>query len=518
MASPGMERRAVPVGDASWLAATAALVALAGLLVCLALIDTPGYLNGGPAGARAGAPRGDFTHYVAWTRLVTLEGLEHAYRGTYPETFAVYGPVVMASYRAAGLAYRGAVDPAFELAPAQASPWLHRAIKSVALGWHVAAGLALGWLVWRRDGRAWGAAMAAFYLANPAAVFDVGHWGQPDGALALFAVLAVGWAAAGRWGLAGAALALAALVKPQAWTLLPLIGLVAWRAGGRRAVGLAAAGGLAAAAPVLAPYALAGRLDDLLTLPGVVARAMPVVSGNAHNLWWLVVGVQGSSPVTVADTAPLLGPLSYRAVAATLLVAFLALTTWLVASRRVGLAEGAALWVLGWFALTTQAHENHWFIALPLLCLALPRRPGLLAAAGLLSLTGLLNLALQDPLVLGALNLDGDAPGAQGALATSRTLNAVAGVGLLAGWTVAAVRRRGEPGRAPGRPAAAPSAGGRVGEGAQVVDQVPAIGDAELVLEGRHGRTGHAVGEPVEELAVRVPGGHVHPEVRRWRT
>jgi hypothetical protein len=518
-----MERRTVPARDASWPAGAAALVALAGLLVCLALIDTPGYLHGAPAvgAAGAGAPRGDFTHYVAWTRLVTLEGLEHAYRGTYPDTFAVYGPVVMASYRAAGLAYRAAVDPAFELAQAQASPWLRRAIKTVALSWHLAAGLAVGWLVWRRDGPAWGTATAACYLANPATVFDVGHWGQPDGALALFAVLAVGWAAAGRWGSAGAALALAALVKPQAWTLLPLVGLVAWRAGGRRAMGLAVAGGLVAAAPVLAPYALAGRLDDLLALPGVVVRAMPVVSGNAHNLWWLIVGVQGSSPVTIADTAPLLGPLSYRAVAAALLVVFLALTTWLVASRRAGLAEGSALWVVGWFALTTQAHENHWYIALPLLCLALPRRPGLLAAAVLLSFTGLLNLALQDPLVLGALELDGMAPGTQQVLATARTLNAVAVVCLLTGWAVAAVRRRRrDPGRPAGTPAAAPSGarGGRVGEGAQVVDQVPAIGDAELVLEGRHGRPRHAVGEPVEELAVRVPGGHVHPEVRRWRT
>jgi hypothetical protein len=269
-------------------------------------------------------------------------------------------------------------------------------------------------------------------------------------------VLAVGGAAAGRWGLAGAALALAALVKPQAWTLLPLVGLAAWRAGGRRALLRAGAGGLLAAAPVLAPYALAGRLDDLLSWPGVVARAMPVVSGNAHNVWWLVAGAQGSSPVTIADTTPLLGPLSYRTVAATLLVAFLALTTWALASRRVGLAEGAALWVLGWFVLTTQAHENHWFIALPLLCLALPRRPGLALAAGLLSLGGLLNLALQDPLVLNALALDGAAPGAQGLLANLRTLNAVLVVALLAGWSACAVRRRPEP-QAPGGAARAMS-------------------------------------------------------------
>jgi hypothetical protein len=122
----------------------------------------------------------------------------------------------------------------------------------------------------------------------------------------------------------------------------------------------------------------------------------------------------------------------------------------------VGLAEGAALWVLGWFVLTTQAHENHWFIALPLLCLALPRRPRLALAAGVLSLGGLLNLALQDPLVLNALALDGAAPGAQGLLANLRTLNAVLVVALLAGWSACAVRRRPEP-QAPGGAARAMS-------------------------------------------------------------
>ena len=123
--------------------------ALAALVAALLLLDSPGYVHGGRVPPRgAGPPEGDVSHYVAWTRLVTVEGLQRAYSGTYPETFAVYGPVVMASYRLAGVAYRSAVDPTFDLQRARESPWLRRALKLVALGWHLSAGGAL--LLWRR--------------------------------------------------------------------------------------------------------------------------------------------------------------------------------------------------------------------------------------------------------------------------------------------------------------------------------------------------------------------------------
>ncbi len=464
----------------------AGALTLGALAASLTLLDSPGYVHGGRVPPRGeGVLEGDVGHYVAWTRLVTVEGLQRAYSGTYPETFAVYGPVVMASYRLAGVAYRGAVDPAFDLQRARESPWLRRALKLVALGWHLAAGGVLLLLLVlgaggaprgapgarRGPGLAQAAGIAALYVASPAALLNVAHWGQPDGAHALFALLAVGLAGAGRgagggawsrlagrgprgggaWsrlagyaGLAGGALALAALAKPQGWALLPLIGLALWRSGGWGALARGAAGGALAGAVVLLPFILDRRLEDLLRLPGVVAGAMPVVSANAHNLWWLAAAVQGSSPVTVPDSAAFLGPISYRATAALLLGAFLLFVAWLVRSGRAGLAEGAALWTVGWFVLTTQAHENHAFGALPLLALALSERPagpGLRPVLAVLSVTTLLNLLLQDPLAVQGLGLAGDSPPARRLLADLRTLNAVATVATLLTWSLLSARR-----------------------------------------------------------------------------
>lgn len=423
--------------------AVSPLAVLIALIACVALLDTPGYVHGGRwpvPPLESDQPEGDLTHYIAWTRLVTREGLHSAYSGTYPESFAVYGPVVLASYRIVGIAYRATVDPAFEPTRARESLWLRRALKLVALAWHLAAGAAVCALLARGAGLAWAAGAGTLFAANPVAVLHVGHWGQPDGAHALFTVLAVGWAAAGHPGRSGAALALAALAKPQAWAFLPLVGLAIWRSGGIRALATAAGAGGTTAALVLLPFLVAGRLGDLLRWPGVVAGAMPVVSANAHNLWWLAAAVQGDGPLAIPDAAPLAGALSYRAAAALLLTAFLVFVAWLVRSRRVGLAEGAALWATGWFVLTTQAHENHAAVALPLLVLAIPTRPRLLGVLALLTATGLLNLVLQDPMSLHRLELVAEMAVSPPVLADLRTLNASATVALLLAWSIGAAR------------------------------------------------------------------------------
>ena len=61
------------------------------LLVAHLLRDTPGYMVRNPDGSLSG----DITHYVYWTRLVTQGGIQVAYSGTWPETYAVYAPVAL---------------------------------------------------------------------------------------------------------------------------------------------------------------------------------------------------------------------------------------------------------------------------------------------------------------------------------------------------------------------------------------------------------------------------------------
>jgi hypothetical protein len=108
---------------------------------------------------------------------------------------------------------------------------------------------------------------------------------------------------------------------------------------------------------------------------------------------------------------------------------------WLYWTRRIGLAEAAALGALGWFVCTTQAHENHLFFALPLLALAWPTRRSLLGVFGVLSVTVLSNMALHDQLFLEALGWDLNDPLVVGL----RLVNATTNVLCLVGWSLARI-------------------------------------------------------------------------------
>jgi hypothetical protein len=230
-------------------------------------------------------------------------------------------------------------------------------------------------------------------------------------------------------------MALAALSKPQAWAILPLLAIATLRDHGPRALG----GGIAVAAVVggvvVLPFVVTGHLGELLTLPGTVGSVMPVLSADAHNLWWLVGTARGLDPLTTPDSARLVGPLTFRLAAVLLVLGQFGLSYWLFWTRRAGLAEAAALGALGWFTLTTQAHENHLFFVLPLLALAWPGRRSLLGIFGLLSVTLLLNMVLHDQLVLEVLGRDLNEP-----LVTNlRLANAAANVLCFVGWSLARI-------------------------------------------------------------------------------
>ena len=406
-------------------------------MVAYALRDTPGFFDHVVDGRR----RGDIYHYILWTRLVTLGGVENAYRGTWPESYAVYGPVVLYAYQVAGSIYRGAVDARFDVLLAETSAWLHRAMKLTALLWHVgAAGAIYAVVRWGR-GPGLAALAGALYVANPAPLFAAANWGQPDGAHVLFSILAVGWLGGGRPLAGWAALALAALAKPQSWVLFPLAAVATWQRAGARGLAGGAAGGGLAAAVVLSPFLLSGRLGELLALPRVVAAVMPVVSANAHNLWWLVAAAQLADPMTIPSGTVLAGPLTLQALGALLVGAQALFACWLFWSRRAGLAEAGALTVLGWFVCTTQAHENHLILALALLAVAWPGRPALLALYATLSLTAVLNMALHDPLLLEAFRLSAQDTPAKLVRAALRSANALVTVGAFVVWATWAARR-----------------------------------------------------------------------------
>lgn len=332
-----------------------------------------------------------------WGRQVAREGVHNAYRIS-----TDYPPVLLYFFGAAGELYERFVDPSFNERAMLDSQVYTFVIKLPGIIFHPVLAVLIYRLV-RRLGPGAAFGVAAAYAVNPAVAYDVAHLGQTDPVHAAFALGAIGALVAGRPATAGASIALAALTKPQAWVLLPVVGLglIWWH--GRRGALLGTLAGTLASAVVLLPWIVTGRLHhaerffEALESKSVYSQAL---TAHAHNLWWIPTLLEWRF---INDWEPLVGPISYR-VAGLGLVLGLVL---LVVSRLPGLQPRDRLYAMigmltvGWFVVTVRAHENHLFMALPFLAVAwaLDRRYG--ALFGLVTVSLLLNLVLHDPLLIG---------------------------------------------------------------------------------------------------------------------
>lgn len=380
-ASVGVDRGSARGWDRGWLLAAAIFIASA--VVSVAVMELP-------TNALA-----DVVHYKYWAALVSTQGVAGAYSGTYPETAAIYPPVTMYGYRAAGWIYRRAFDPSFDMAAALQSRELTVLVKLVAVVPHLLAIPVIYGLLRRRFGSGPALAAAVAFGLNPAAIFDAAFWGQPDAIHAVLLLIAIYCFEEDRPNLGYVFVGLAMATKPQAWALAPFIAYVSLRRFGLR--GTLVGGVVAGVVALLTclPFLVYGTYWDLLKLPELIAVTMPVASANAHNVWWLVTW---GKPDFVLDADPLLGPLTYRHVALALTLLVMAYGLWCTNSRgRNGhLSAMAAYLAFGWFLVTTRAHENHAFFALPLLVMAAPRSRFHWLMFAAVSTTLFLNMTIHD--------------------------------------------------------------------------------------------------------------------------
>ena len=331
-----------------------------------------------------------------WGRWIAREGIYSAYR--IPTD---YPPVLLYCFAAAGWLYQRMMDVSFNERAAVASQFYTFLIKLPGIVCHPLIAVVI-YRVTRQYGARLAFAAAALYALNPAAAYDVAHLGQTDPVHALFALLAMAALVHGRPMWAGAFIALAALTKPQAWLLLPVVGmaLIFWY--GWRGAVRGTLGGLVATFLVLLPWTLTNRLHhaarffEALETKSVNSVAL---TAQAHNLWWVPTLLEWRF---IEDSEQFLGPVPYRVVA----LAMVALLAFVVVARLPNLRPRDSLYGLvgaltvGWFVLTVRAHENHLFMAIPFLTVAwaLDRRIGVVL--GLVSASLLLNVALHDPLLM----------------------------------------------------------------------------------------------------------------------
>ena len=358
------------------------VVALAAL-VCAAVLAIPSH------------SASDVGHYKYWAKQIATYGVAGSYSGTYPESAAIYPPVTMYGYRVAGFVYKWFFDFPFEMQAALESQALSVLIKLVAVVPHLVGSLAIYGLLLRRFGQRPALLATAAFALNPAAIFDAAYWGQPNVVHAVFLLVAIYCFEEDRPLIAYAFIGLAAATKPQAWALLPFLAYVSLR---RFGLVQSLVGGIVAAVAVLVvclPFIVYGTFSELFILPRLIAETMPVVSANAHNVWWIVTGAK---PDFVYDADALFGTVTYRHVALALSLLVMGYGLWRTdpRARNGELSAMAAYLAFGWFMVTTRAHENHAFFALPLLVMATPISRFYWTMFWLISLTLFLNMAYHD--------------------------------------------------------------------------------------------------------------------------
>ncbi|HXT68909.1 MAG TPA: glycosyltransferase 87 family protein [Vicinamibacterales bacterium] len=301
-----------------------------------------------------------------------------------------YPPVSQLEMALVGRVYR-LIDPEFS-----DGRTLTALIKAPGL----IAEVALAWLLLTWGRRTFGAAAewaAAAYWINPATWLTGSVLGYLDAQMAVPATLALLAAASARPGLAGALAGIAVLTKPQAIFILPVVGMMLLRrdsrAQARDAVRAIVAGFVVATLAVL-PFLLAGTWPSMLR---AFARfgEHDLVSGTATNMWWALTWAAGS-----VARLPELGWIDALSRPATMVRISVAVAAGIPNPRLVGtiLTAGAIAWgawrsrqgldaergtlvaawsVLAYFILSGQVHENHAFLALPLLAFAAGANAGL---------------------------------------------------------------------------------------------------------------------------------------------
>ena len=367
----------------SWGQLLAVLLIGVSILYLLIAATSPGYVA-------------DIETNKTWGRWIAREGIHSAYR--IPTD---YPPVLLYFFGAAGWAYQRLADPSFNERAAIASQFYTLLVKLPGILFHPVVAATI-YRITRQYGAGMAFAAAAAYALNPAVAYDVAHLGQTDPVHAAFALLAVAALVHGRPGWAGACIALAALTKPQAWILVPVVGmaLVFWY--GWRGALRGTLGGAVAAFVVVLPWVVtnrlhhAGRFLEALDTKSINSIAL---TAQAHNLWWVPTLLEWRF---ITDSEPFLGPLSYRVVGLGMVALLVAATIARLPSLRPrdSLYGLVGALTIGWFVLTVRAHENHLFMAVPFLAVAwaLDRRFGLLLV--LISASLLLNIALHDPLLM----------------------------------------------------------------------------------------------------------------------
>ncbi len=399
----------------------------------------------------------DVQDYVVWSYKTVTYGLGTAYTSLNGLWIADQSPGLVYLLHVMGLIYRAvfspdflypgvAGDPGARLANALttnpallADPVQRTLLRMPSLLADLITG-ALIFAVARKNLSERAAGLVALaYWFNPAVLWNGAYWGQTDAVHTLLVLITFLLLDANRIGASFFVLGIAVMTKPQAAIFAPLLLLWVWHhpptsplvKGGQRGVWRAILASALGGGLMLAPMLLAGGGNGMLAYFLDTIGHHPILSANAHNLWWFLQ----NGKIDLPDTAQIVPgiPLTYRQISLILFGAFylaVLAKAWRT-SHEDYFALGAFV-AFAFFMLPTEIHENYGYALLPLLAIAMTRDKTWVLFYIVVSATMVLNYALSDPPLFALFGIAD--PAVQ--LALPRQLNSVANTVLFAAWSL----------------------------------------------------------------------------------
>lgn len=341
------------------------LIVASGLLVRIYLGTDSGYES-------------DLQQYLSWA----IEGSKHPFHKVYAAGVGCnYPPLTTLIFWLLGKLHHASQSHFLE------SDLKFLIIKLPAIFADLLTTLAIYSLVLRTHSARIASVMAALFVFNPAVFGDSTIWGQTDGWVALFPLLALGRLHRGNFMWVGALLSLGLAVKPQAMILCLAILVCAVVRAKPWQIARLSAGLTLAYGAVCLPFIIGGTLGDVFHY-GYVSnfdRHRDVTAG-ALNFWF------ATDPISRFDLASagrfLSRTLTFKDIG---LILFGLTATLVTAIASVSHSLPQQAFSIGMVAVTfyffpTQIHERYLMPAVPFLAVAAAESAGLMAVYLIISM------------------------------------------------------------------------------------------------------------------------------------
>ena len=304
----------------------------------------------------------DIDGYRSWLRSLVTDGLEHAYWGSTTIALIDYPPLIPYIYYCIGKLI-------FWISPElyQLDTVINLLIKLPAIFCNFLISVIL---IKECKQQGFQLSNTSLLIAgfNAAAIFNTLYWGQSDSIVCLLLLCSLLELKYKKLTPSYVYFTLACFAKPLAWPLSLLILLASIQQHQIKEIIRSFFIALFTSPLVLLPFLADGNgikiLNEIFTSQ---IDAMPLISVNAHNLWWLIATYR----IEWTHSYDLIaGTVSYRTIAITLFLAayfsILVRANQNIREAQFDILKTASLIALAFFSLSPHMHENHLIYFFPL--------------------------------------------------------------------------------------------------------------------------------------------------------